>query len=71
MIEYFNNRPFIESIPGNSNNGVKPGKGNSLICLILATTAGILVGYLIQQIVNKKRTAMIIKENEELKNSQK
>lgn len=69
MAEYFNNRPFIGSIPGHSNNGGK--SGNVLLYLVVATTAGLLAGYIIQQIVNKKRMALIIKENDNLKNSQK
>ena len=67
MTEYFDNRPFLKSMPGSENNGVKPS-GDIILSLVIMAVGGLILGCAIQYIVNKKRTEFIIKENEELKN---
>lgn len=67
MPEYFNNRTFIESIPGNGNHSGNSGSNFILYVLLGIGTIAIL-GYFIQQEKNKKNMAIILKENDDLKN---
>ena len=70
MAEYFDNRPFLESVPGSGNKVDKPS-GNPILDFCLTAAAGIIIGCVIHYHFNKKKTSMIIKENDELKNSRK
>lgn len=67
MEKYFNNNSFLESISGNSN-AIGGAKSNTVFIILAAIGIGALAGYFIQQHLNKKYTAIILKENEELKN---
>ena len=67
MTEYFNNRPFLESIPGNINT-TGNSKNNTAMYIILAIAGGALLGFIIQQAINKKTISKLVIENEELKN---
>ena len=66
MIEYFNNKPFLETIPsfGNQQCNSTP---NPIIYIVLAVGAGVIVGCLLQHAINKKKMALIINENDELR----
>lgn len=67
MPEYFNNRTFIESIPGNGNHSGNSGS-NTILYVFLGIGAIAILGYFIQRKNNKKNMAIILKENDDLKN---
>lgn len=67
MPEYFNNRTFIESIPGNGNHSGNSGS-NTFLNVLLGIGAIAILGYFIQREKNKKNMAIILKENDDLKN---
>jgi outer membrane lipoprotein SlyB len=67
MEKYFNNNSFLESIPGNSN-AIGGAKSNTIYYVLAAIALGAIGGYFIQQHINKKYVAIILKENVELKN---
>ncbi len=67
MPEYFNNRTFIESIPGNGNHSHNSGS-NTILYVFLGIGAIAILGYFIQREKNKKNMAIILKENDDLKN---
>jgi uncharacterized protein HemX len=67
MPEYFNNRPFIESMPGNENQSSNSGS-NAILYIALGLGAVIIIGLVIQHKNNNVKMTRIIKENDDLKN---
>ena len=67
MTKYFNNNPFLESIPTNTNV-VGNSKNNTALYIILAIAGGVLLGFTFQHAINKRTISKLVIENDELKN---
>lgn len=66
MPEYFNNSTFIESIPGNGNHSHNSAS-NTILYVFLGIGAIAILGYFIQREKNKRNMAIILMENDDLK----